>query len=200
LATEALAVGALVALAYLLLRTAPALAAGAFMDDGVYLSLGKALADGEGYRSVYAVGAPVHLKYPPALPVVHSLLWRLRDDLTFVHAAALLLSLAATACTAGILWWVARARLLLPALLAAVLVVGPFVLEGSVQYFNLAVSEPWFMLGWAGCLVLAPRASERLGSAVAVGALAGVTALFRTQAVVLLPALAAAVWLEGRAW
>jgi len=168
------------------------------MDDGVYLSLGKALADGEGYRSVYAVGAPVHLKYPPALPLLHSLLWRSSDDLAFVHAAALLLSLFATAAAAGILWWVARARLELPALLAGVLVVGPFLLEGSVQYFNLAISEPWFMLGWASCLLLAPRASTRLGWAVAVGGLAGTTALFRAQAVVLLPALAAAVWLQGR--
>jgi hypothetical protein len=168
------------------------------MDDGVYLSLGKALADGEGYRSVYAVGAPVHLKYPPALPLVHSLLWRVRGDLAFVHAAALLLSLVATACTAGILWWIARARLELPAPLAAVLVVGPFLLEGSVQYFNLAISEPWFMLGWACCLLLAPGASTRLGSAVALGTLVGMTALFRAQAVLLLPALAAAVWLHGR--
>jgi hypothetical protein len=197
-ATEALAVAALIALAYLLLRTAPALAAGAFMDDGVYLSLGKALADGEGYRSVYAAGAPVHLKYPPALPFLHSILWRVRGDLAFVHSAALLLSVVATACTAGILWWIARARLELPALLVAVLVVGPFLLEGSVQYFNLAISEPWFMLGWASCLLLAPLTSTRLGWAVGVGALAGVTALFRAQAVVLLPALAAAVWLQGR--
>jgi hypothetical protein len=197
-ATEALAVAALVAFAYLLLRTAPALAAGAFMDDGVYLSLGKALADGEGYRSVYAVGAPVHLKYPPALPFLHSLLWRVRGDLAFVHAAALLLSLAVTACTAGILWWIARARLELPAPLAAVLVVGPLLLEGSVQYFNLAISEPWFMLGWASCLLLAPAASTGLGWSVGLGILAGVTALFRTQAVVLLPVMAAAVWLQGR--
>jgi len=197
---EALAVAALVAFAYLLLRTAPALAAGAFMDDGAYLSLGKALADGDGYRSVYAVGAPVHLKYPPALPLVHSLLWRVRDDLAFVHAAALLLSLVATACAAGILWWVARYRLRLPALLAAALIVGPFLLEGSVQYFNLAISEPWFMLGWASCLLLTPGASTRLGWAVAVGALAGTTALFRAQAIVLLPALGAAVWLQGRDW
>jgi hypothetical protein len=37
LATEAHAVGARVALAYLLLPTAPAQAAGAVKDDGVYL-------------------------------------------------------------------------------------------------------------------------------------------------------------------
>lgn len=197
-ATEALAVGGAVALAYLILRTSPTLAAGAFVDDGVYLSLGRALAEGEGYRSVYAVGAPVHLKYPPALPAVYALLWWLGDDLGFVHAAALLLALAATACTAGILWWIARTRLELPAVHAAVLVLGPFLLEGSVQYFNLAISEPWFMLGWAGCLLLVARADSGWGWAVATGLLAGITALFRAQAVVLVPALAAALWTRTR--
>jgi hypothetical protein len=199
-AFEALVVAASVALAYLVLRTAPALAAGAFMDDGVYLSLGKALADGDGYRSVYAAGAPVHMKYPPGLPLVYALLWSVRDDLTFVHTAALLLSLLATSATAGILWWIARGRLALPWTLAAGFVIGPFLLEGSVQYFNLAVSEPWFMLGWAWCLLLMPPAHERSRRAIVVGLLAGITTLFRTQAVVLLPALAAAVWLRSKSW
>ena len=197
-ATEALAVGSMVAIAYLLLRTAPALAAGAFMDDGVYLSLGKALADGEGYRSLYAAGAPVHLKYPPALPFIYSLLWSFRDDVAFVHSTALLLSLGAAAGTAGMLWWIARAQLQLPPVLTGVFVLGPFLLEGSVQYFNLAVSEPWFMLGWASCLLLAPRANAGWAWAAVVGLLAGVTTLFRTQAVVLLPALAVSLWMATR--
>jgi hypothetical protein len=195
---EALAVASIVAVAYLVLRTATSLAAGAFADDGVYLSLGRALADGEGYRSVYAVGAPVHLKYPPGLPVVHAFLWSIRADLAFVHAAALLVSLLATATAAGILWWIARERFQLPLSLAGVFVLGPFLLEGSVQYFNLAISEPWFLLGCASCLLLAPRATLHWSWAVALGALVAATTLFRTQAVVLLPALAASVWMESK--
>ncbi|MDH3223224.1 MAG: hypothetical protein OEO23_05870, partial [Gemmatimonadota bacterium] len=146
---EALGAAALVAVAYLLLRTAPALTAGAFSDDGVYLALGRALAEGDGFRSMYAVGEPVHMKYPPGLPLVYAILWRLGGDLVTVHAAATLLSLLATSATAGILWWIARARLHVHPALAVVLAVGPFLLEGSVQYFNLPLSEPWFMLGWA---------------------------------------------------
>jgi hypothetical protein len=196
---EALAVTALVAVAYLLLRTAPYLAAGAFSDDGVYLALGRALAEGEGYRSVYAVGAPVHLKYPPGLPLLYALLWTVKGDLGFVHAAAVFLSLAATAVTAGVLWWLARNRFRLPAPLAAAFVLGPFLLEGAVQYFNLAISEPWFMLGWAACLLLFPKAIERgWGWALLLGSLAAATTLVRSQAVALIPAFALAAWIRSR--
>ncbi len=198
---EGLVVAAVVGVAYLALRTAPALAAGAFSDDGIYLSLGRALADGLGYRSVYAVGDPVHIKYPPGLPAVYAVLWMLRRDLAFVHAAALLLSLAVTSATAGLLWWIGRARLGLGVPVAATLVAGPFLLEGSVQYFNLPLSEPWFMLGWASCLVLYPTVVRGAwGWALVLGALAAVTTLIRSQAVVLIPALALAVWVDRRAW
>lgn len=216
---------ALVALAlaafYLVLRTSPSLAAGAFNDDGVYLALGKALADGEGYRSVYAVGEPVHAKYPPALPVVYAGLWALLGSLGAVHEGALLLSLVTTAAAAGVLWWLARARIGLGIPTALLFVLGPFLLEGSVQYFNLAISEPFFLLLWASSLVLfhrlagsgppgaptdagapgarttseRPRAPTRAGLsagvlAVLIGLTAAAAALFRSQAIVLLPALA----------
>lgn len=198
---EALGVASFVAVAYLLFRTAPALAAGAFSDDGVYLALGKALAEGSGYRSLYAVGEPVHMKYPPALPAVYAVLWTLRSDLAWVHGAALMLSLFSMASVAGMLWWLARARLALHPLVAAVLVVGPIFLEGSIQYFNLAVSEPWFMLGWASCLLLFPAAVDRSpGWAVVLGLIAAATTLFRTQAVVLVLALVIALALVRRNW
>lgn len=200
-AGQALIAAALVAIGYLLLRTAPALAAGAFSDDGVYLSLGKALAEGEGYRSLYAVGEPVHMKYPPGLPALYAVLWTLRSDLGFVHGAAMTLSLLATAATAGVLWWIGRVRLALHPVVAAVLVVGPLFLEGSVQYFNLPISEPWFMLGWAICLLLAPRAMNRsVVWSLGLGITIAVTTLFRTQAVLLIPALMAALWVGKAGW
>ena len=198
---EAIAVAALVAVAYVLMRTAPALAAGAFSDDGVYLSLGKALAEGSGYRSLYAVGEPVHLKYPPALPAIYALLWTLRSDLAWVHAASMWLSLSAAALAMGLVWWVARTRFSLHPAVAAVLVTGPMLLEGSVQYFNLPISEPWFMLGWASCLLIFPLAVERSPAwAIALGVTAALTTLFRTQAVVLVGALVLALVMARRGW
>lgn len=198
---EALAVAALLALAYLLLRTSTALAAGSFSDDGVYLALGKALAEGEGFRSVYAVGGPVHLKYPPFLPALYAGLWTAFGTLGAVHLAATLTSLVAAAAAAGFLWWVGRAELGLHPLPLALFAVGPFLLEGSVQYLNLPISEPWFIFGWAACLVLFPWAvAGRWERAVVVGLVAGLTALVRTQAVVLIPTLVVAMWVRRRSW
>lgn len=213
-ATEALLVGIGVALVYYLLRSSPFVAAGAFSDDGIYLALGKALAEGEGYRSLYAVGEPVHQKYPPGLPGVHALLWWLGGSLDRVYPVALLLSLAVTSCAAGLLWWVARRRLALGIPVSLFFVVGPFFLEGSIQYFNLALSEPWFMALWAGALVLFPRASgsaspdtrdgdrppdepagslhpprDHLPGGIGLGLVVAAAVLFRTQAIVLVPAI-----------
>ena len=192
---------AFLAVAYLLLRTSTALAAGSFSDDGVYLALGKALADGDGFRSVYAVGDPVHMKYPPLLPLLYAGLWGALGTLDAVHAAATATSLLATAAAGGLLWWVGRARLGVHPGLVALFVVGPFLLEGSVQYLNLPISEPWFILAWAAGLALLPWSlGEPRGRPAVVGLLAGVATLVRTQAVVLIPAFAVAVAIRRRSW
>lgn len=193
-----------VALAYALLRVSPSLAAGSFSDDGVYLALGRALAEGEGYRSLYAAGAPAHAKYPPGVPFVLAGAWLLGGGLEAAHSIALALSLLVSALAAGLLWWVARRRLEVPPILAAVFVVGPFLLEVSVQYLNLPLSEPYFLVAWAGAAAAWPSASEGGITAVAVrrgvllGALAAACGLFRTQGMVLIPALALSLALNRR--
>src|SRR5678816_1200506 len=68
---EALLIGVLVAVVLFLWRTPPELLApGVFRDDGVYLAVGRAIAHGQGYHSVYLPGAPLQVKYPPGLPVL----------------------------------------------------------------------------------------------------------------------------------
>ncbi len=202
---EAVLAALFVALAYLLLRTSPAFAAGAFNDDGVYLALGKALAEGEGYRSIYAVGDPVHAKYPPLLPLLYAGLWSLSSDLFTVHRMALALSLMTIAAAAGITWWFARSVLRLSRPTSLFFVLGPFLLEGSVQYFNLAISEPLFMLVWALVLVLfarldQPEDEHRGASDAALGLAIGLTVaaatLARSQGIVLIPAVFLAMLLR----
>jgi hypothetical protein len=209
---------------YLVVRISPFLAVGAFHDDGVYLAVGKALAQGDGYRSLYAIGEPVHAKYPPALPALYALLWTLSDDLASVHRSAIFLSLLATAAAAGLVWWLARARLALPVPVALFFATGPFLLEASVQYFNLAVSEPWYLLLWAGALVLfhaltagrpaegSPGAAEAGGprtgggrpspttAAVLLGVLLAAAVLFRSQGIVLIPGFLLALLLARVPW
>jgi hypothetical protein len=166
---------------------------GAFDDDGVYVALGKALANGAGYRSIHLAGAPVHEKYPPGLPAILALLWRATGSLYGVQAIGTALSTAAAAAAGGLFWWYARSCLRLPAAPAAFFVVGPFLLDPTTQYLSLILSEPYYLLAWALALVLADRATADGGASelsvrrgVALGLLLAAGALFRTQAASLL--------------
>src|SRR3989441_11898088 len=66
----AAAVGLLVVGMHLLFRLSAGVLVGVLNDDGVYVALGKAIADGVGYRSIHLVGAPPQLRYPPGLPLL----------------------------------------------------------------------------------------------------------------------------------
>ena len=54
---------------------------GIWHDDGVYLLLGRALADGEGLRYAGVSGAPLAPKFPPVYPLTLALVWRLFPNL-----------------------------------------------------------------------------------------------------------------------
>ena len=51
--------------------------AGAYHDDGVYLETAKSLAEGHGYRIPSLPDQPFQTKYPPVLPFLISLVWRM---------------------------------------------------------------------------------------------------------------------------
>ena len=59
---EALLVAGAVALVYWAARLSLPHLLGAFGDDAVYVALGKAIATGQGYRSIYAAGQPVQME------------------------------------------------------------------------------------------------------------------------------------------
>jgi hypothetical protein len=67
---EAVAVGLLVAVVHVLFRLSAGFLVGVLNDDGVYVALGKAIADGAGYRSIHLVGAALQVRYPPGLPLL----------------------------------------------------------------------------------------------------------------------------------
>lgn len=50
--------------------------AGVFYDDGIYLSLARSLAEGEGFRYGHLPGDPAGVRYPFLYPYVLSFLWR----------------------------------------------------------------------------------------------------------------------------
>jgi hypothetical protein len=199
---EAVLVAAGVALSYWGLQLSLPHVLGALQDDAVYVALGKAIATGHGYHSIYAVGQPVHQKYPPGLPLLYAAVWAVGRSLPAVVWAASTLSVLVTATAAGLLWWIARARLGLHPLVALICAIGPLLMDGAVLYFSLPISEPYFVAGWAGSLLLVYRLHDRttLGRAIALGLTAAATTLVRTEGVAIIAGLALALLIWRTPW
>src|SRR5438046_1057294 len=110
-----------------------------------------------------------------------------------------------TGAAAGLVWWLGRRQLPLSPTPLAVCAVAPFFLDPLIQYFNIPLTEPYLVLGWAGALAIAPPlfAHASLGGAqtrraVALGLVLAATALFRTAGVALVPAMLLALALHRR--
>jgi hypothetical protein len=174
---------------------------GTFDDDGVYTVLGKAIAEGRGYLSLHLVGTPVQVKYPPGFPVILSVLWDLTGSVEGVQAAVRWVHPIVVALTAALLWGLARLLWKLDWSLTALFVIAPLVLDAAVQYAQIPLAEPWFMLGWATVLVAWEWAGAGEGLArylrlVLVGMAVAGTTLVRSQGIVLIIGVVAG--LRGR--
>lgn len=194
----------LVSLGLLLFGSYDRLLVGSFNDDGVYLALGKAIAEGEGYRSIHLPGRPIHTKYPPGLPGLLALFWWIGGSLPIAAVLAHAANLLAVAGAAAVSWWYGRAELKVSAFPLAVLGLGPFFLEAALHYNSLILSEPYFLLCWLAVLVAysrLARAETARGSwraALILGLLLAVASLFRMQGVVLAAAILALLAIERR--
>src|SRR5437667_337445 len=203
---EPLVIAGLVFVAHLVLRAADRILVGAFNDDGAYVALGQALAGGVGYRLIYLVGDPVAVKYPPGLPLLIAVPWKLFGTLAGVRATIGLLNPLASGAAAGIIWWIGRRRLDAAPAVLGLCALGPFFLDAVIQYFNIPLSEPYFVCGWATALLLTYRMADagpgaaRPALAATLGLVLALTALFRTAGVVLLVAVLVALVLERRPW
>jgi len=203
---EPLVIAGLVFVAHLVLRAADRILVGAFNDDGAYVALGQALAGGVGYRLIYLVGDPVAVKYPPGLPLLIAVPWKLFGTLAGVRATIGLLNPLASGAAAGIIWWIGRRRLDAAPAVLGLCALGPFFLDAVIQYFNIPLSEPYFVCGWATALLLTYRMADagpgaaRPALAATLGLVLALTALFRTAGVVLLAAVLVALVLERRPW
>ncbi len=186
-----LRVGLVVAAAVLLLVPGPYVA-GSFGDDALYVALGKAIAAGRGYRELFTLGQPPHLRYPPGLPVLLAGLWRAFGRVDAVLRAAVVANALAIGAAAGAIWAYGR-RIGVAPLTLAIFALGPFFLDASLEYASVALSEPYMLLTWAVAVLLAERLGREerprhaLALALGVGLALGVAGLFRTQAVTLIP-------------
>jgi hypothetical protein len=191
--TEALGAGVVILIAEIALRLSGLLATGAFNDDGAYVALGKALAGGSGYHLIYLVGDPVALKFPPGLPALLAAAWGVTGSLAGVRTVVAVADPLLVGGTVALLWWLGRQHLRAPAVPLAFFVLGPFLLDPAIQYYNLAIAEPEFIFGWAAGLALAFAALEteqvRPWHAVGLGLVLAVTTLFRAAGVALIGAV-----------
>jgi len=202
-----MAVAVVVFVAYAVSRPAAVATLGRLYDDVVYLSVGKSIADGHGYRSAQLVGTPVHAKFPPLLPAIYAVGWLAFGTLDAVASVALWLNIVVASASAGVLWWLARGELAVGPVLAALFVAVPIVTDRTMFYFSGAASEPWMLLGWGVSLLLARRltlhaesAARSTAASLALGLVLAATALSRTQGTAIALAVLAALALGAVGW
>jgi|GEM_PF-725435 len=208
LVLETIVAAWLVLCVYVVLRPDPVRSLGTMYDDVVYVSLAKAIATGQGYHSIHLVGAPVHEKFPPGVPMVYALAWGITGSLHGTLWLGLWLTIGAVALGAGLLFWYSRYSLGNGLVLTGVLVLMPVLLQRSIRYYAGAVSEPWYLLTWAAALILADairrRADEERSrttrTAIGLGLVLAASVLFRAQAIVLIPAILIALLLRRATW
>ena len=198
---QAALVGVIVAIVIATFSVSRHLLPGAFNDDGAYLALGRALANGDGYRSTYLVGAPLQVKYPPAFPALLALIWRVARTPGAVQTIVTAINVVACGVAAALFWWLARVRLRLPLVVATAVAAMPFMLDSAIQYYTLVLSEPLFLLAIACAFVLVERrdadtARAEAARGIALGLTLALAVLLRTQAIAVLAAIFAGLVLD----
>ena len=157
--------------------------AGVFYDDGIYLTLGRALSLGEGFRYLNLPGAPAAIHYPPGYPTLLAICWWLGGDLPQVLLLAKVLNAALMAASAGgLVWLLSVARASAP--LAAVGFVAGALAVPVLAVSTIPFSEPMFLALLVGAAITTDRAAQE-NAGIRSQALAGLNwgALFLVRSV-----------------
>lgn len=145
--------------------------AGIWHDDGVYVLLGRALAEGEGLRYTGVSGAPPAGKFPPLYPLTLAGLWSLSPDVEAVTAMASALNLFFLAIAALLFARLLHRHVGVSPVMAAVLAALAWLPLPLWRTGLVAFSEPLFLLLLVGAATLACRLEERSEDRVALGLL-----------------------------
>ncbi|MGQ0643379.1 MAG: hypothetical protein ACT4P6_21750 [Gemmatimonadaceae bacterium] len=168
--------------------------AGVFQDDGAYVVLAKALAEGNGYHYINLPNAPGATHFPPLYPLLLAGLWKIGPEFPanvqmFKFANALLLGVA----TAGAFVF-ARRKLGMDTGIAAFAAAAACISAPLVGIARMVLSEPTFLAVLLPMLFLVERSADKGGggarSAVFAGLAGGALGLLRTLGVFLVPATA----------
>ncbi len=170
---------------------------GVFYDDGVYVVLAKALAEGEGYRNIHLPGGPASVHYPILYPFALSLLWRLWPAFPANVALFQLFDCAALALAAWAIALHAR-RLPLPAPAAPLALLFGFTAFPLLTVVGVRFSEPFFLALWAGAVLLADADEVSDRRSALAGVLAGLSVLARSVGITVVAGVVLSLWLRGR--
>jgi hypothetical protein len=174
---------------------------GAYIDDGFYAILGRALATGHGLSYVSWPGAPAPGHYPPGYPAVLALAWRLTGSLAGVASwglafNAIALGVSAAAVAAALVGW---GRVPMP--VAVTVAVAGAVATPVLAVSTLLLSEPVALVLIVATLWAAsppPGDAARSGRAALAGLLGGAAVLVRTIAIAAPLAAVAAACVQRR--
>ena len=173
---------------------------GIWHDDGVYVLLGRSLAEGDGLRYVGIPGAPLAPKFPPLFPLLLSLIWLLSPN--FPENVPLLggFNLVVTALAAGVFATYLGKVLKLSAPFALSITALIWISAHLWRVASVPLSEPIFLLILLGALWAGGRmeGKKEIGPVVLFLLVGGCAFYARTLGIAVLVAGIATLLLGGR--
>jgi hypothetical protein len=169
---------------------------GIFQDDGHYLILARALAQGDGYRYVNLPGAPAGTHFPPGYPLLLAPLWWIAPHFPSNVAYFKLVNVALLPVAALAIRALARQMAGLAAPAASALAMASVATVPVLFLNSLLFSETAFVAALCGVLIASERLLARSAAptsrdALLLGLAIGALALLRTLGVAVLPAVVA---------
>ncbi len=165
-------------------------------DDGIYALLGKALADGKGYRLTFLPIELPGIMYPPVYPASLAPFWSLAGSQEAALAGMKLVNGLYLGVAAGLFTFLLLDLRLLPIHFAVVVTLLSFV-SGTMMLVTAGVlSEPLYMtMLFAALWVTDGMGDEpRLSRLAIAGLLCGLVVLTRTVGVAVVAAMAIGLW------
>ncbi len=174
---------------------------GVFYDDGIYLSLARALAEGHGLRYLNLPENLAGVRYPPLYPALLALIWKIAPDRDATVVAAKFVNMFLLGIGgAGFTVVLMRPFGVRPAVAAIAALAGslavPVLATASVLF-----SEPLFFVTLLGAGALAERVARDHtgpGRAFTAGLICALPALVRTVGIALPAGLFVILVLRGR--
>lgn len=168
-------------------------------DDGIYVLLAKALAQGEGYRVTFLPVEVPAVKYPPLYPMSLVPFWLFSGSQESALAAMKLTNGIYIGAAAGLFVVLLLDLGLLATPLAVLIALLGFAAGSMMLVASGLLSEPLYLVLLFLALWLTDRTSESpaAGRLVVVGILAGLVLLTRTVGLALLGAVLWATWQRG---